>query len=273
MQRYADEVTPGKRGRRWEEIRLKIFHSDPEFPVGNIGELTPDHLGRWRDARARSVSAGTIIRELGLVSAILEHARREWRLIEVNPARDVRKPRAPEHRQVLITRPQIKAFLRAMGYRPSGPVRAVSQSVAVAFLLALRTGMRAGELCGLTWDRVFADYCRLPVTKTVPRDVPLTGKAQRLMGKMRGYDPTFVLGLKTASLDAHFRKFRARAGIEGVTFHDSRHTAATWLAQRIHALDLCRAFGWSNVNQAMTYYNASASDIAQRLTPKRGQSR
>jgi hypothetical protein len=25
--------------------------------------------------------------------------------------------------------------------------------------------------------------------------------------------------------------------------------------------------------EAMTYYNASASDIAQRLTPKRGQSR
>lgn len=30
-------------------------------------------------------------------------------------------------------------------------------------------------------------------------------------------------------------------------------------------LDLCKMFGWSNINQALTYYNPSAADIARRI--------
>jgi hypothetical protein len=37
-------------------------------------------------------------------------------------------------------------LLRALGWR-SGPVKSTRQAVGMAFLLALRTGMRAGELC------------------------------------------------------------------------------------------------------------------------------
>jgi len=37
------------------------------------------------------------------------------------------------------------------------------------------------------------------------------------------------------------------------------------MAQKLHILDLCLAFGWSNINQARTYYNASAAQIAGRL--------
>lgn len=133
-------------------------------------------------------------------------------------------------------------------------------------LVALRTGMRAGELCGLEWTRVHDAHCVLPVTKTVPREVPLTQKAKRLIGKMAGFDPVRVFGIKPQSLDALFRKARQRAGLTGIVFHDTRHTAATWLATpRINVLDLCRMFGWSNPKQAMVYYNPSAAEIAKRL--------
>jgi integrase len=135
----------------------------------------------------------------------------------------------------------------------------------VAFLVALRTGMRAGELCGLTWDRVREDFCVLPVTKTRPRHVPLTQKALRLIEQMRGFDDSLVFGLKSQTLDALFRKYRARAGLSGFTFHDARHTAATWLALKLDVMDLCKAFGWSNPKQAMAYYNPTASDIARRM--------
>jgi integrase len=129
--------------------------------------------------------------------------------------------------------------------------------------------MRAGELCGLTWDRVHDGYCRTPhkVGRTAAslRDVPLTPKAMRIIGKMRGFDPALVFGLKTASLDAMFRKYRERAGLDGFTFHDTRHTAATWLARKIDVLTLCKVFGWSRMDQALTYYNPKASDIARLI--------
>lgn len=266
LKKYRDEVSPSKRGRRWEEIRIDAFLRDPHLPTKlPIGEATPETLATWRDARLRSVSAGSVLREIGLLSAAFEAARLEWRWVAANPLRDIRKPRTPDHRQVLITRAQIRAMLRVMGYVPGRPVRTVAHSVAVCFLVALRSGMRAGELCGLTWDRVFADYAVLPVTKTTPRHVPLTAKARRLIELMRGYDPALVFGLKPSTLDANFRKYRDRAGMSGFTFHDSRHTAATWMARKIDVLDLCRAFGWSKTSQALTYYNPSASSIAAIL--------
>ena len=157
-------------------------------------------------------------------------------------------------------------MLAAMKYSPRQPIRTLTGAVAVCFLLALRTGMRAGELCGLTWDRVHENYCSLPVTKTTPRDVPLARKAMRLIEKMRGFDDVMVLGgLKTASLDALFRKYRAQAGLDGFRFHDTRHTAATRLAPKVDVLTLCKIFGWSNPKMAMVYYNPTAADIAKRL--------
>lgn len=266
IDRYIEEVMPQKRGARREAIALQAIQRRPSFPSGEkMGNLTPAMFAAWRDDRLRQVAAGTVIREFGMLSSILEVARREWGWLDSNPLRDVRKPRAPDHREVLISRQQVRAMLASMGYRPRGPVRTVSQAVAVCFLMALRSGMRAGELCGLTWDRVADDHCVLPVTKTTPRDVPFTAKAVRLVEKMRGFDPDLVFGIKAASLDAIFRKHRDRAGLTGFTFHDSRHTAATWLARRLDLLDLCRMFGWSNPKQALAYYNPSASSIAALL--------
>jgi integrase len=141
----------------------------------------------------------------------------------------------------------------------------VSQAIAHAFLLALRTGMRAGEICSLRWDQVKQGYLARVGTKTVPRDVPISKKAARLIEAMRGYDKELVIGVSPQSLDALFRKYRVRAGLDGFTFHDSRHTAATWIAQKLHILDLCKMFGWKNTKRALTYYNPSASDIADRL--------
>lgn len=279
LRKYAEEISPTKRGYRWEKIRLQAIERDEVLPVNRpLSELTPSVMGEWRDVRLRQVSASTVLRELGLLSAVLEEARREWRWISSNPANDVRRPRAPDHREVVITRHQIRRMLEVMGYSPRLPVRSVSQACASAFLAALRTGMRAGELCGLTWGRVFEGYCQTPHktgrTKESLRDVPLTPKAQAQIEKMRGFDPELVFGIKASSLDAMFRKYRERAGLSGFTFHDSRHTAATWMAARLKSnglpaqqalLDLCKIFGWTKLDQALTYYNPDPRDIAKRI--------
>ncbi|EKD22548.1 MAG: integrase family protein [uncultured bacterium] len=88
----------------------------------------------------------------------------------------------------------------------------------------------------------------------------------RTIERMRGYDETLVFGLKSQSLDAMFRKYRNRAGLVGFTFHDSRHTAATRLAQHLHVLDLCKMFGWTNTTRALVYYNPTAVAIGKRIT-------
>lgn len=138
----------------------------------------------------------------------------------------------------------------------------------MAFLFTLSTGMRAGEIAGLTWDRVRSDHVRLVETKNgSARDVPLSGVARRIAQRMRGFDDALVFGLSSQTLDALFRRARQRAGMDGFTFHDARHTAATRLAlsRKVEALELCRIMGWRNPKQAMVYFNPTASQLAALL--------
>lgn len=268
LRKYAEEVSPTRRGERNEVVRLAAFQrGDFGLPVKKLlADVTTADLAKWRDARLGIVARGSVLRDMGLLSAVLTRARLEWGWIEVNPLTNVRRPANPDHRAVLITGPQIRGVLRALGHRGHAPVRSVSQAVATCFLAALGTGMRAGELCGLTWAHVHDDHVYLPMTKNgKPRAVPVSKTARRIIERMRGFDDVLVFGIKSQSLDALFRRARGRAGLEGFTFHDARHTAATRMARLVDVLDLCKIFGWSNTSQALTYYNETPSKIALRL--------
>lgn len=275
LRRYADNESSTKRGERWEVVRLKAFESHELMPVKKkIGDVTTSDLADWRDLRLKKIKPSSVLREINLLGSVFEAARLEWKWIDKNPVRDLRKPPSPPHRDVTISRSQIKLMLREFGYKRQ--VRSVTEAVAHCFLVALRTGMREGELCELTWDRVHDGYCRLPMTKNGKvREVPLTPKALATIEKMRGFDPVYVFGVKAQTLGTLFTRTRKRAGLSGFTFHDSRHTAATWIAGRMQSkgipaqqavFDMCKMFGWTKIDQALVYYNAKASDIAKRIT-------
>lgn len=266
LRKYADEVSPQKRGERWEQIRLAAFEGYL-LPLGKmVSEVTPADIALFRDSRAKSVGPASVIRELSLLSSVFEAARREWGWETTNPCREIRKPAGTKHRERTIHWREIKALLREMGYAKHKRVASTGHAVAVCFLVALRTGMRAGELCGLTWAHVHDDYVHLPMTKNgKSRDVPLSTKAQRLINQIRGWDDELVFGLKTASLDALFRKYRSRAGLSGFTWHDSRHTAATMMARKLDVLTLCKVMGWTDTRFALVYFNPKASSIAAML--------
>lgn len=259
--RYAREVSPGKRGARWEMIRLEKFQRDPisETP---LRDLTPDLFGKWRDRRLREVAPASVIREMQLMSAALNAARREWGLIATNPLSDVRKPPKPPARDRLPTDDEIERMRHSAG---EDLTKATARAFH-AFLFAIETAMRAGEIAGLEWDRVDLNkrVARLIHTKNGrPRDVPLSPEAVRLLEALPYSDPVF--GLNSRQLDALFRKLRDRAGVVGLTFHDSRHSAVTRLSKKLDVLDLARMVGHTDIRQLLTYYNESAEDLARRL--------
>ena len=268
LRRYAEEVSPTHRGERWEIVRLAAFARQTLPIKKKLADVTRADMQAWRDARLSVTARGTVLRDMGLLNAVLEHCRTEWQWLDANPLKDVTRPANPDHRTVLIKPLQTRRVLRALGHGGARqPVRTVSQAVALCYLTALASGMRAGELCGLTWAHVHADYCALPVTKTVPRDVPLSKVARRLIERMRGFDDVLVFGLKSQTLDALFRRARTRAGLAGFTFHDARHTAATriGLMPGMEPLTLCKIFGWKKMDQALVYFNPTVSNIASRL--------
>jgi len=272
-EKHGEEVSPKKRGKRWEQIRIEALIDMPSFPASlPIGELTTTHFADWRDSRLKQVTPGTVLRELTVISSVFETARKEWRWVSENPLRDLKKPRQPDHREVTIDLWKIRRMLVELGWN-KGPCKSTKQAAGRAFMLALRSGMRAGEICALTAQNVRDDYCILPVTKTKPRSVPLIPSAKRIIDSMAGWDDKTVFGITAQTLDATFRKARKSSGLDGFTFHDSRHTAATILSRKVDVLTLCKIFGWANTSQALTYYNPTASDIARQLSAKSGPNR
>lgn len=261
--RYSEEVAITHKGAHWEQIRLAKFTR--EFPRVILNKLTTEHVQLWRDTRLTQVGPASVLREIHLLSSVFEQCRKEWRWLMVNPCKDVRKPASPQHRTRTLTRHEIKLMLRALGY----PARTLPRhAVAYALLLALRTGMRQGELAAIQWRDVADNYVRLPDTKNgTSRDVPLSAKAKHILAKMRGYDGDSVFNTTSARIDALFRAAKTRAGLSGFVWHDSRHTAATWIGKsgKLQIMELCKMFGWSDPKMAMIYFNPSADDLASKL--------
>lgn len=142
-------------------------------------------------------------------------------------------------------------MLREMDYQPDRRPASFGHAVSLCMLLALRTRMRAGELALLRWDQVVDRHCYLPTTKSGhPRDVPLSSKALKALARMRDWDESLVFGIKAANLDALFRKHHHLAGLEGFTWHDTRHTVATMLSKKVTVQDLCKIFGWTDPKEA-----------------------
>jgi integrase len=266
FKKYANEVSTKNKGERWEIVRLKAFES--QLPVSlPIQRMTPEKLGQWRDGRLLKVKPASVLREMKLLGSVFEVARREWRWIAENPLKEVRKPSSPEHRTRTIKFTETRKLLKTMGYHDGKP-QSITQALAVCMLFALSTGMRNGEIMGLTWANVKYGYVHLPDTKTdKSRDVPLSKVGKRLLERMRGFDLELVFGLTSQTRDALFRKYRDRAGIQGLTWHDLRHSAATRLgkAGKLSVIELCRIFGWSDPRMAMVYINPTVQDLAAKL--------
>lgn len=243
LREYSDKVSPTKRGGDKEIIRLHAFEGAAHQPMPlrkMVTAITSDDLAAWRDARLKITARGSVLRDMTLLSHVFEVMRKDWRWIHTNPMRDVGRPAEPDHREIIIHGPQVRRMLRQLGWAGSKhPVRTVSQAIAVCFLVALQTGMRAGELCALQWPDIKEHHARLHTSKSGKgRDVPLTPSARRTMDLMHGFDDELVFGIGYQTLDALFRRNRDRAGLSGFTFHDARHTAATSIANKIHVLDL-----------------------------------
>lgn len=273
LDEYQRKISPTKRGARWEKLRCDLIGrlelEGRKFGDIRLAELQPHHIAAWRDVRSRDVSGPSVSREMSLLSHAFKVAREEWGWLVTDPMKNVSRPPDNPPRERLISQGEIDAITTALGFEDGLPVGLPSQRVAVAFLFAIETAMRAGELRGLTAATV--DYekrvAHLPLTKNGrARNVPLSTRAVellRMLPAVEAGEPLF--NLNPWSLDVLFRKGRDKAKVAGLTFHDTRHEAITRLAKKLHPLDLARMTGHTNLQELMTYYNESAADVAAML--------
>ena len=260
LERYKDDVSIHKKASAKERARIDFFLSaDYGLPFVDkmVDDIAPDDLARWRDARVKVVKGSTVNRDLNLLSAVFSTCRDEWGWCAQAPTAKLRRPADPKPRTRVITAWEVLGVLRALDWHMREPVT-LQQEAGFAFLMSLHTGMRASEVLKA---RYVGSVAELDDTKNGDaRRVPLSARAQRLAKLC----PVFTI--TRASLDALFRKARARAGLSGFTFHDARATALTRMARRIDVLQLAKISGHRDIKiLSEVYYRVTAETIASGL--------
>lgn len=255
---YAKKVSPTKKGARWEILRINaILKTDfSEIP---LRDFTPDHAKDYVKDRLRVVSGSSVNREINLLSHCFTTAI-EWGWLTENPFHNIKRPKSSRPRDRIATDDEINRICSAMGITDDKPKNTI-QRVALAVHFAIETGMRAGEIASIKPAAVAGSVVTLLDTKNGDkRRVPLSAKAREILTLV---DNDFTL--TGAQIDSLWRKYRDRAGVDGLRFHDLRHLAVTRLSKKLDILALARMIGHRNIRMLQVYYNESAESIAERL--------
>ena len=250
LDRYAKEVSSKKKGKKWELVRIKLFKASKTPQIGAIPlrALDTPHMSKWQTERLKSVSNASVNRERNLWNHIFTKAVKEWKLIKANPLTGIERPPATPPRDRIAT-PQ---ELETLGKAATDKLRRV-------IVWAVETGMRASEIAALGNMAVVGNVAVILYSKNgTGRRVPLSKKALSVWGG--GF------GLTAGSISAEFAKLTKKCGIEGLTFHDLRHTAATRLAKVLNPYELSKMLGHKDLNMVLrVYYSQDAEDTARKL--------
>lgn len=278
LDRYLKDVVPTKRGAEIEALRIKTLMRD-EVAQHKLSALSPLVLAEWRDRRlAAGCSGGTVNRELNIVSAVLNWARRELMIAVENPVAGIRRPPPSRARDRRLEGDEEARLLAALEDRDGSTRREDGKRyrhgtrnpwIKPIVLLALETAMRRGELLSLTWDNI--DLKRrvayLPETKNGDaRTVPLSSRAVEVLhGLPRSIDGR-VFPVTANALKIAFERAVRRAGIEDFHFHDLRHEATSRLAERLpNVVELAAVTGHKDLRMLKRYYHPRAEDLARKL--------
>lgn len=270
LQRYVRDVTPTKRGSASEAKRIEVFRRQ-RWANLTLARITAQTFTQHRDRRLREVEAGTVIRELGLLHAIFEMARREWDVpLHENPLAKVRKPKAAKGRTRRLLPDELNALLSACG-------SARNDWLEPAILLAIETGMRRGEILNIRSRDLDTENSLLaiPETKTdVPRTIPLSAIAVSLLTELRGEDADGSARLMPVSANA-FRlawercKYRAAKQVPSVPdlrFHDLRHEAVSrFFELGLSVPEVAAISGHKDPRMLFRYTHLKPQDLVAKL--------
>ncbi len=206
--------------------------SKKAFGQFKIADISPKAASDYIDARlAAGASASTVKRDVGFLSSFFGN----W-LADFDPKAVERhgNPFAESRGKKKLKGADKRRDVRLADYgedaesRLFEELRACRNPQMLAIVgLALTTGMRRGEILGLTWDRVLRDQIVLLEIDTKsgkPRRIPISDDAEKIfqsLGRKEGAERLFSYtadGFKSV-----WDRVRKRANLPGFRFHDVRH--------------------------------------------------
>jgi integrase len=223
--RYLEPWTAKRLAEVTEETVQSLYQ---KIRTGKMGREMADSKGRMRPVKGGLTAAN---RTMAVLSGMFTQCAKMFGMAGYNPAREVRKVKE-EACETYLTAEQMPAFWTAMGKQ--------SEMLQDLVKLALFTMQRRSTLLTMRWDEVQLPFktWTIPAAKMKGKKshgVPLSPQAMEILERRRAADPEGEWVFATDSASGHLEEPKKAlaaickaAGIQPVTLHDLRRTAATW---------------------------------------------
>jgi integrase len=243
------------KSRSWGNM-LNRFRE--EFGTKRIGAITAGDVQAFYNKKSSEQSASTANHYHTLLNSIFNSAEAWGDFHGTNPCGRVRKnPEAP-HRLRYLSADEMKSLLAVANPR-------LYPVIACAIL----TGMRRGEILGMTWENVSLESDTIYILQSKsgrPRELPIPGKLREVLLSLGPKASGPVFELPVIMLRRYFDAALKRAGILGFRFHDLRHTFASHFLMRTNDLPaLQKLLGHSSPLMTQRYAHLSRGHLAANI--------
>ena len=220
LKRYLDIITPSKRGADVERRRLKRLIGD-DISSCQLDRLSSQAIAKFRDRRLLD-GRRTCQYDLILIRHCIKLAINEWGLmLSSNPVDKVKLPPSSRSRERRLNTGEFERLEKAAHLTQNPHIWPI-------VVFAIETGMRRGEILGITWECVDFDArtVHLPITKNgSSRDVPLSSKATQILKGQNERQLPCPFPVTDNAFRLAWDRLRSRADLGDLRFHDLRHEA------------------------------------------------
>lgn len=154
VERYIKTVLPYKSKTQCAKQAYQLNWWSGQIGRYTLGRVTPALIVECRDLLLLDRSPATTVRYMAALSHAFTVAVNEWGWLEHNPMRKVSRPKEPRGRMRFLSNDELHRLMQACK-------ESDNSYLYPAFMLALATGARQGEIMGLTWQDVDLDSGRL----------------------------------------------------------------------------------------------------------------
>ncbi len=249
----------------WEQ------HLGPQTPLAKVGS---PQVEDFKLKRAQKVSRSTTDKDLAVLKAFFNWCIAH-RLAVSNPARRVKLFHEDNSRLRYLTREEYDRLIEVARTIVTSPY------LEEKIILAVHTGLRRGSLFNLRWDQVDLanNVIRIPRTKSGrPLSLPLNATALKTLQTLqeaRTPESPYVFphrsgpnaGEPVQDIKNGFHTALELADIEDFTWHDLRHTFASWLMMRGASLrSVAELLGHQSMKMTMRYAHLSPAFLSAQVS-------
>lgn len=267
---FADEFlqTYCKQNKKsWQGDEIHLENLKGFFKGETLQSVGPEMVERYKAKRRTEVSPATVNRGLSCLRTLFNKAV-EWGRLETSPLRTVKKLKEPGGRERILCAEEAARLIKA-----------AASCIRPVLIVALNTGMRRNEILSLKWKNVDLARAYLLIEESKsgrPRKIPMNAaviEALRALprdsefvfynpetrGHIQDVKTAFKKACRLAKKDPADEK---DPGIEGLRFHDLRHTAASKMIEAgVDLVTVSKILGHASIQMTMRYAHPTPDNM------------